>query len=67
MKILKVGQRVSIPKLDFLSDGNILKVIKSPFGAVMYIVKLDKFAPNEYAYNTDEVLMFSDDLEVITE
>lgn len=54
MKTLKVGQRVTLPNHDFLSDGYVLKVIKD----VAYIIKLDEKAPNTYAWETDEVLMF---------
>lgn len=28
-----------------------------------YTIKLDKKAPNEYAWNTDEILQFPNDLE----
>lgn len=30
-----------------------------------YTVKLDKKAPNEYAYNTDEILQFPNDVEAL--
>lgn len=61
MKILKVGTRVTLPNHDFLSDGYVMKVIKG-FG---YLIKLDIKAPNEYAWDTDELLMFPYDVEEI--
>lgn len=57
----KVGDRVSIPSMDFLSNGEIIKLHRAAKAA---IVKLDEKAPNEYAYNTDEVLMWLVDLEL---
>lgn len=62
MKTLKVGTRVRHVNCDFLSDGYIIKVIQS---GVAYVVKLDKKAPNEYAWDTDEVLVFPSDIEEI--
>jgi len=59
--MIKQGDRVRFLDKPFLSDGYIIKVVPS-FG---YIVKLDKKAPNEYAWETDEVLSFGNDIEVI--
>lgn len=61
MAKFKVGDRVSIPSRDFLSNGEIIKLLREINAA---IVKLDEKAPNEYAYNTDEVLMWFVDLEL---
>lgn len=58
--MLKVGDRVRVG-FSFLSDGVINKV-HDGFG---YTVKLDEKAPNEYAWETDEVLMFEGDLELV--
>lgn len=60
MKKFKVGDRVTIPSLEFLSAGSIIRVLKGMNAA---IVKLDEKAPNEYAWETDEVLMWMTDLE----
>ncbi len=57
---MKVNDRVKIIDHDFLSDGYIKRFIGG-----MAIVKLDEKAPNEYAYDTDEVLMFECNLELI--
>jgi len=57
---MEVGDRVKT-KHDFLSNGNIITVHEG-FG---YIVKLDEKAPNEYAWETDELLMFEEDLELV--
>lgn len=57
-----VGDRVKFKDKDFLPNGSIKKVSSSgDFTA--YIIKLDKKAPNEYAWNTDEVLAWPNDLE----
>ena len=61
-KELKVGDRVS-HRHNFLSDGKVIKVVKY-FG---YVVKLDEKAPNEYAWETDEILCFPNDIEKIKE
>ncbi len=58
----KIGDRVKHIDHPFLSHGHIIKVVNN-FGYVVYVVKLDEKAPNEYAYNTDEVLAFSSDIE----
>lgn len=55
---LKVKQRVSIPNHSFLSEGYVLRILDG-FG---YIIKLDKKAPNTYAWDTDEIFMFPDDV-----
>lgn len=60
MKKFKVGDRVTIPSLEFLSAGSIIRILKGMNAA---IVKLDEKAPNEYAWETDEVLMWMVDLE----
>ena len=59
----KVGDRVKFKDKDFLSNGAIKKVVAGQFSAAAYIVKLDKKAPNEYAWDTDEVLAWPNDLE----
>jgi hypothetical protein len=59
----KVGDRVKFKEKDFLSNGSIKKVVAGHFSASAYIVKLDKKAPNEYAWDTDEVLAWPNDLE----
>lgn len=64
MSKISCGDRVRLPKYDFLSDGRIIK--EAPYG-IGYVVRLDEYAPNEYAYNTNEVLMFAEDIEVINE
>jgi hypothetical protein len=53
MNKFKVGDRVIILDHDFLSGG----FIKDIFNPNYYLIKLDVKAPNEYAYETDEVLM----------
>lgn len=63
---MKVNDRVKFIDKPFLSDGYILRIVDS-FGAPAYIIKLDEKAPNEYAWNTDEVLSFGDDIEVIND
>lgn len=60
MKKFKVGDRVTIPSLEFLSAGSIIRILK---GMNAVIVKLDEKAPNEYAWETGEVLMRMTDLE----
>tara|TARA_R110002096_G_C14476946_1_gene713518 strand:- start:153 stop:353 length:201 start_codon:yes stop_codon:yes gene_type:complete len=55
-----IGDRVELHNHSFLSDGHILQIL----GVDMFIVKLDKKAPNEYAWETDEVVMFAHDLKV---
>jgi len=56
-------QRVRFTDKPFLSDGYILKIVKG----LGYTIKLDKKAPNEYAWDTDEVLSFGDDIEILEE
>jgi hypothetical protein len=67
MKPLKVGDRVTLPKFEFLSDGVIARVIKSPLhpDAFGYEITLDDKAPNEYAYNAYDVFMFPSDVELV--
>lgn len=57
---MNIGDRVKT-KHKFLSEGTLKK--KVPY--VGWIVKLDEKAPNEYAWDTDEVLLFDGDIEVI--
>ena len=56
---MKVGDRVKT-RHKFLSDGVIKKIIPH----VGYMVHLDEKAPNEYAYETHDVLLFPEDLEL---
>lgn len=55
----KAGDRVKHINHPFLSAGSI-KTVMPDFG---YIVKLDEKAPNEYAWDTDEVLAFPSYIE----
>lgn len=64
MSDIKAGQRVKFIDKPFLSDGCVKKVVRS-FGSKYYIIKLDEKAPNEYAWETDEVLSFGCDIRVI--
>jgi hypothetical protein len=64
MKKFKVGDRVKFKEKDFLSNGVVKQVLKGGANFRAYIVKLDKKAPNEYAWNTDEVLELGADLEL---
>ena len=57
---MKEGDRVKT-KLEFLSDGFIKRVVPG----IGFVIKLDEKAPNAYAYDTDEVLLFSSGIEVI--
>lgn len=57
----KIKDRVTFPDIDFLSEGYILKIIPH----LGYIVKLDKKAPNTYAYETDEILVFADMIKLV--
>ena len=54
-----VGNRVKT-KHDFLSSGIITAVVED----IGFVVRLDEKAPNEYAYNTHEVLLFDEDIEL---
>ncbi len=63
----KLYQRVRFTDKPFLSDGRIIEVHKSVLGNKAYTIKLDKKAPNEYAWETDEVLSFGDDIEILEE
>ena len=58
---MEKGNRVKILNHDFLSDG----FIKDIFIPHYYLIKLDEKAPNEYAYETDEVLITPEFLKVI--
>lgn len=59
----KVGDRVKWKDKPFLSNGYIMKVVTSPLGGCYYIIKTDEKAPNEYAWDTDELLAWSEDIE----
>ena len=59
----KLYQRIRFTDKPFLRDGYILKIVKG----LGYTIKLDKKAPNEYAWETDEVLSFGDDIEILEE
>jgi hypothetical protein len=67
MKPLKVGDSVTMPKFEFLSDGVIAEVVTYQFhpDVVGYVITLDDKAPNEYAYNTHTVFMFPIDVELV--
>ena len=56
---MKAGDRVATEH-DFLSNGVILRKVEG----LGFIVKLDKKAPNTYAWNTDEVLLFGNQLRL---
>lgn len=58
----KVGDRVKWADKAFLTNGKVIKVVNY-FGNVAYIVKTDQKAPNEYAWETDELLAFPTDIE----
>lgn len=67
----KEGDRIKFTDKSFLSNGYVLKVHANPYfegvfykGVFAYTIKLDLYAPNEYAWNTDEVLSFGDDIEL---
>ena len=62
--MLKINDRVTIKDHDFLSDGYVLKVLKN---ASACVIKLDEKAPNDYAWETDEVLMFNINLTKLSE
>ena len=59
----KLNQRVRFTDKPFLSDGRIIKIVKG----LGYTIKLDKKATNEYAWDTDEVVSFGDDIEILEE
>ena len=62
MNEIKQGDRVRFLDKPFLSDGYVKQVVVN----LGYIIKLDEKAPNKYAWETDEVLSFGNDIEVIT-
>jgi hypothetical protein len=62
---MKLNTRVRFKDKPFLSDGYIYEIIEGYDGADAYIIKLDEKAPNEYAWETDEVLSFGNDIEEI--
>ena len=61
---LKINDRVRFTDKPFLSDGFIYKVLGNSSDPI-YVIKLDERAPNEYAWETDELISFGDDIEVI--
>lgn len=65
--MIKIGQRVKFPSMPFLSDGAIVEQFSDSSGLLGYSVKLDRKAPNEYAYDTDLIFVFPDELEVIND
>jgi len=64
---MNIGDRVRFKDHPFLSDGNISDIYPNPPSSAWYTVKLDEKPPNEYAWNTDEVLAFDDQIEVISD
>lgn len=63
---MKQGDRVRFTNKPFLSNGYIKKVHAGlTQDTRIYTIKLDEKAPNEYAYETDEVISFGGDIEVI--
>jgi hypothetical protein len=57
---ISVGARVTFPEKPLLPDGYIKKHVYGLTGELVgYFVKLDKKAPNQYAYNTDEFFEFA--------
>jgi|GEM_PF-5832855 len=64
MNEFNLGDRVRFTDKPFLSGGSIYNKLSS-FGEYIYVVKLDEKAPNEYAFETDEVVSLSgSDLEL---
>lgn len=64
MSEFKLKDRVKFTDKPFLSAGYIKEIINS-FGNDIYVIKLDKKAPNAYAWETDEVVsLFGDDIEL---
>lgn len=66
-KAFNKGDRVTLPNHEFLSDGVIKKIHFSPVSSKPFAatVKLDEKAPNEYAWETDEVFMYFSDMELV--
>lgn len=62
MKEIQPGDKVSLPNHPFLSNGYVKRIYDD---LDMYVIKLDDMADSRYAYNTDEVIMNRNDLEVI--
>lgn len=61
--MFKTGDRIKFKNKTFLSNGTIIETIHI-FDEVSYLIKLDEKAPNEYVWNTDEILeLDSYDLE----
>jgi hypothetical protein len=59
----KVGDRVKWKDKPFLSNGYVLKAMNSGLGGLLYIIKTDEKAPNEYAWNTDNLIAWPNDIE----
>ena len=58
-KKISVGSRVTFPDKPFLPDGYVKRHVHGLAGEFIgYFVKLDRKAPNQYAYNTDELFEF---------
>lgn len=65
MSEFKKGDRVRFTDKPFLSAGTIQEIVNNaPFSDTL-VIKLDEKAPNTYAWETDELISFGDDLEVI--
>ena len=63
-KKIELGARVKFIDKPFLPGGFIKKHVFGLGGELVgYIVKLDKKAPNQYAYNTDEIFDFPASLQ----
>lgn len=59
-RTLKPHDRVTLPNHPFLSGG----VIENIIPGLGFVIKLDEKAPNTYAWETDEVIMFPEDVEL---
>lgn len=66
-KTFKEGDRVTLPNHEFLSGGVIKNIHFSAVSSKLYAatVKLYEKAPNEYAWETDEVFMYFSDMELV--
>jgi hypothetical protein len=60
----KINDRVKWKDKPFLSNGYVLKVMNSGLGGLLYIIKTDEKAPNEYAWNTDNLIAWPNDIEL---
>ncbi len=64
MSEFKLNERVKFTDKPFLSPGYIKEIINS-FGNDIYVIKLDRKAPNAYAWETDEVVsLYGNDIEL---